>query len=100
MPDGSFEFPTVTPASTPQIYVDHAAKQVLSLEEEGDTFFGLLPGTNGTGPAMRRKCVPDGYVWLTSRCKRALGVYSVPTNTSEEIPNHWGFHVVIRRGTR
>ena len=82
--------PTYTPASTPPIFVDNASRQVLALDSEADTFFGLLPGTNGTGPAMRRKCVPDDFTWISSDCRRARGVYSVPSDRSDELQtNPW-----------
>ena len=105
MPDGSFEFPHstrdvsraehaefhgYTPASTPKIVIEHTSRRVMSLTLEGDRFYGLLPGTNGSGPTMRRACVPDGYVWLTSEGDRARGVYLVPSDTSDELQtNPW-----------
>jgi len=85
-----FNHPEFTPASTPPIYVEHATRRVLSLEPEGDRFYGLEPGTNGTGPAMRRAVVPPGYTWLDSSGKPARGVFSVPSDHSDELQtNPW-----------
>lgn len=82
--------PEFTPASTPPIYVDRASRQVLSLEPEADRFYGLLPGTNGTGPAMRRACVPADFTWLASDMKQARGVLLVPSDQSDELnTNPW-----------
>jgi hypothetical protein len=88
MADGSSTF---SPASEPGVFIDHQSKQVLSLEPDGDTFYGLLPGTNGTGPAMRRRCAPAGYTWFSARdCRPARGVFSVPSGRSDELQtNPW-----------
>jgi hypothetical protein len=93
-PDGSFTTLThdvETPASSPAIFVDHTSKHVLSLEPAGDVFFGLLPGTNGTAAITRRKCgAPDDYTWHSSDCRRARGVFSVPSGRSDELQtNPW-----------
>lgn len=103
-PDGSFQFPidadVYTPASTPPIFVSAAERAVLSLDPEGDRFYGLLPGTNGTGPTMRRACVPADYQWLTSEGKPALGPTLVPTADSDLVQNQWGFHASHVRSAR
>lgn len=79
-----------TPASTPPIFVDRGTRQVLALDAEADRFYGLAPGTNGTGAAMRRACVPSDYVWLSSDCRPARGVLLVPSGSSDELEtNPW-----------
>ena len=84
MPDGSFEFPT------PLITVAPLAGRVYSLTPEADVLFGLLPGTNGTGPAMRRALAPEGYTWVTSDGRQARGPLLVPSNLSDEMnTNPW-----------
>lgn len=82
--------PQFTPASTPPIFISPAERRVLSLDRDADRFFGLEPGTNGTGPAMRRACVPADFTWLDSSGKPARGVYLQPSDTSDGInTNPW-----------
>jgi hypothetical protein len=84
MPDGSLPDVQFFPATTPGVFVDHNAHQVLSLEPEGDVFYGLIPGTNGTAAITRRLCAaPDGYEWIASDCRKARGVFVVPSNRSD-----------------
>lgn len=59
-------------------------------EPEGDAFYGLETGTNGTGAAMRRKvAAPPGCVWQRHDGKPAMGLLLTPTNRSAFVPNPW-----------
>lgn len=49
-------------------------------DADGDVFFGLVSGTNGTGPALRRTLVAQvGLTWLCSDGRRAVGTLLIPT---------------------
>lgn len=90
MPSDVLAAPVHAPDPTPPIYVEHTTRRALALDRDADVFFGLLPGTNGTGPAMRRACVPEGYAWLTSDMRPARGVLLVPSSDSDSLQtNPW-----------
>lgn len=55
---------------------------------EGDRFFGLESGTNGTGAEMRRMGVPAGLQWVRHDGKPATGLLLQPTGRSEGV-NPW-----------
>jgi hypothetical protein len=91
MADGSLPEVMFFPASTPSLFIDHEARQVLSLESAGDVFYGLTPGTNGTAATCRRLCAaPAGYEWIASDCRKARGVFIVPSSrTGGYVTNPW-----------
>lgn len=63
-----------------EIRFDHVTRTVQPLDRDGDEHFGLAPGTNGTGPEMRRTCtpIPAGYTWRRHDGSHALGVLVSP----------------------
>ena len=74
------------------VRIDHATRTVRPEDREGDVFFGLRWGTNGTATETRRALVaPPGYLWRCSDGQAAVGTTLVPTNRSDEyIFDPWG----------
>lgn len=63
------------------------------LHPEGDAFFGLEMGTNGTAAEARRACVRDAQSWKRSNHRPAVGVTLVPpsiTCSTEAPKGPWG----------
>lgn len=91
-----------TPASTPQVFVDHLLKTVRAADAAGDLFYGLKAGTNGTGPTMRREGIGErSYTWICSDGAPALGLTLIPASTSDEInTNPWGGRPLSADGGR
>lgn len=57
---------------------------------EGDQFFGLEVGANGTAAIARRRLVaPDGARWVRHNGKPAIGPLLVPTARSFLVANPW-----------
>lgn len=48
-----------------QIIIDNQSQTARPADAEGDVWYGLLSGTNGTGPAMRRALAAPGLRWVT-----------------------------------
>lgn len=63
-------------------------RTVRPVTPEGDRFYGLESGTNGTGAEMRRLNVPAGLEWRRHDGKPATGLYLRPTGNSEGV-NPW-----------
>ncbi len=78
------------PAKFPACTLDTVSRIARAADAEADVFFGLLPGTNGTGPTMRRAHVPADFRWVTSKGKPASGIYLVPSDQSDDMnTNPW-----------
>lgn len=76
----------------PPLYVvNHVDKTITPADREGDDYFGLGPGTNGTAAICRRALVePEGYRWVRSSGRPATGPNYIPGNTSQEsLPGPW-----------
>lgn len=57
---------------------------------EGDAFYGLEMGTNGTGAITRRLLVgPPGARWLRHNGRHAIGPTLIPTTRSNFASNPW-----------
>lgn len=69
--------------------IDHQTRTVRPLDAEGDEHFGLAIGTNGTGPAMRRKSAPEGFTWLRHDGRPATGIYLQGSGFSLTWRNPW-----------
>jgi len=56
----------------------------------GDDFYGLAPGTNGTAAAMRRTLVtPEGFAWFRYDGSRPVGLLVVPLARPSPFSNPW-----------
>lgn len=56
---------------------------------DGDQFYGLEPGTNGSGAAMRRRVVAEGLHWVRHNGSAATGLLLVPSSRATWV-NPWG----------
>jgi uncharacterized protein YcbX len=66
-----------------RVTLDRQNRTVRPADLEGDRFFGLEPGTNGTAAEARRHVAPAGFTWRRHDGSHALGVLLVPG------PNRW-----------
>ncbi len=82
----------------PPVYVvtvDPVTRTVRPLDAQGDDYFGLGIGTNGTAATNRRQLavisasVPADYRWVRANGSAATGLNCVPTARSESAPNPW-----------
>lgn len=99
MQDGSINFYLT---SDRLLSVDYVTREVRALEREADAYYGLEPGTNGTGAIMRRMGIgePD-YRWIRFNGRPAVGVTLIPTNTSDNLTsNPWSGKPCQERGAR
>lgn len=64
---------------------------VRPLTEDGDDFYGLALGTNGTAAAMRRLCAnaPPSYRWLRRDGRPATGLRLRPATGETKFVNPW-----------
>ncbi len=68
------------------VNADSQSKTLRPVSSEGDAFFGLQSGTNGTAATCRRALVQvDGYQWIQSTGRNAIGMTFVPGDSSESI---------------
>lgn len=57
------------------VTIDETTKTIRPVTREGDEYFGLRVGTNGTGATMRRVLVtPAGYDWRCADGRHAVGI--------------------------
>lgn len=84
---------------TPAVTVDHATKTIRPSTKDGDDYYGLSVGSNGTATITRRACVtPSGtgpkgvaaYRWVRFDGRPAVGLTLIPSADSELTPNPWG----------
>jgi hypothetical protein len=89
--------PPHVPFSMPvTLGVDGLCRTIQPERPEGDAFFGLELGTNGTAAAARRLAVErahhvaGGFVWLRANGKPATGLQFVPSDRSDNYEaNPW-----------
>ncbi len=78
---------------TTDVITDPEPAAVRPALPEGDTYFGLQPGTNGTAAMSRREAAaPAGFRWVRSNGLPATGLQRIPTNRSEFIAGPWSGH--------
>lgn len=77
-----------------QIQVNHEQRTIQPVDTEGDDHYGLRVGSNGTAAQMRRKLVGhEGYTWLRSNGKPAVGTTLIPSGSAAWV-NPWDGPVV------
>jgi hypothetical protein len=72
---------------------DHLTHTIRPTEAEGDDFYGLSKGTNGTAAQARRECVaPAGIrvTWLRFDGSRAAFRNYQPASGEGRFVNPWG----------
>lgn len=78
-----------------KVKIDTVTKTIQPLNAEGDAFYGLAVGTNGTATICRRACVePQGvvrFVWVRFNGHPAIGVTLVPSgrDTNKNYRSQW-----------
>lgn len=79
-----------TSAPVPLVIVDEQKKTIRPSSPDGDTYFGLGPGTNGTAAETRRALheVP-GYSWTRFAGSHPKGLLYVPPKGEPEFFNPW-----------
>jgi hypothetical protein len=75
------------------VHVDPEARTLKPEHPQGDDYFGLVIGTNGTAARCRRElhehvACAEGFVWVRANGGPATGVTCVPTGLEVE-PNTW-----------
>jgi hypothetical protein len=75
-------------ATPAPVVVDNESRTIRPANPDGDEFFGLANGTNGTGAIARRDAAErtetaTGYTWLRSNGQSATGLQLVPSNKSD-----------------
>jgi hypothetical protein len=68
------------------------ARLILPLDDLGDAFFGVAPGTNGTAAVVRRALVtpPGRWCWLQHNGLDAHGLNLAPASGDDEAwANPW-----------
>lgn len=78
-------------SATDPIYIlDPPSKTIRPARSEGDDYFGLGPGTNGTAAITRRALVqPEGFTWVRFNRTPATGLQLIPGDSSESLANPW-----------
>lgn len=67
---------------------DFDARTIRPLSAEGDEFFGLSPGSNGTAATTRRACVEGpGFSWVRFNGRPAVGTCYVVPEASDADPD-------------
>lgn len=71
------------------IKIDTERRTIQPATTEGDDHYGLRVGSNGTAAQMRRKLVGhEGFTWLCSNGKPAVGTTLIPSGSSRTV-NPW-----------
>lgn len=65
------------------VALNHTTHVAQPVDPEGDRFFGLESGTNGSGATMRRKLVADGFKWERHDGRPATGLQLSPTGRTD-----------------
>lgn len=75
------------------IEIDIATGTIRPIDAEGDEFYGLAWGTNGTAATMRRTCAegPHRLTWVRHDGQRARSLNLKPTNEEKPFVNPWTF---------
>ena len=86
------------PLPNPNVVVDLNRGTIQPETPDGDDFFGLAAGTNGTAATTRRELVigqlfprenANRLRWLRSNGRDPAGLRFVPGNRSHEFENPW-----------
>lgn len=81
----------------PPLIICHVTHTIRPADRDGDRYFGLEPGSNGTAATCRRALVqPLGFRWLRSSGRAATGPLYVPGQTSEAPFFQTWWHGVVR----
>lgn len=83
------------------LIVDLETATIRPESPDGDDFYGLAMGTNGTAATVRRElavealkpCTPSAHVerltWVRSDGRGPIGLWLVPNGRSHEFENPW-----------
>lgn len=71
--------------------IDHDTRTVRPLTPEGDEWFGLTMGSNGSAALMRRAGAPAGYTWTRHNGRHAhgLNLQAHAHADTDTTPNPW-----------
>ena len=78
------------------VEIDAATGTIRPVNYEGDEFYGLAWGTNGTAATMRRTCAegPHTLTWLRHDGSRAVGLRLEPASEEKPFVNPWTLEVI------
>ena len=72
------------------IHIDHETQTIKPLDAEGDSYFGLVVGSNGSATICRRELyTPAGYTWVRFNGRPAVGITLIPSADSDSTPSPW-----------
>lgn len=80
----------------PTTIIDDVSRTVRPADAQGDEFFGLKPGHNGTAATCRRElAAPEGYAWVRHNGRPAIGLTTIPSGIDDAV-NPWSGRISER----